>query len=100
MAKPVRFAAGVQAELDGAGAWVDADNEGMGLELIAAVRDAIVRIAERPHTWPVVTGGDGARSYLVKRFRLRVVYVELDHEIRILAVAHQRRAPGYWRGRR
>jgi toxin ParE1/3/4 len=100
MTKLIRFAAGVQAELDDAAAWVEADNEGMGLEVLAAVRAAVDRIAERPQTWPLVPHGNDARSYLVKRFRLRVVYADLNHEIRILAVAHTSRAPGYWRERR
>lgn len=99
MTKPVRFAAGVHAELDEAVARVEADNEGMGLEVIASIRDAIERIAERPQTWQLVPNGDGARSFLVKRFRLRVVYAELEHEIRVLAIAHTRRVPGYWRRR-
>jgi hypothetical protein len=28
-----------------------------------------------------------------------VIYLELDEEVRILAFAHMRRRPGYWRNR-
>lgn len=100
MRKLLRFAAAAELELEEAAARTELEYEGMGTELVAAVRDAAGRIAERPQTWPFVPDGDGARSVLVKRFRLRVVYTELAHEIRILAVAHTRRRPGYWRGRR
>ena len=35
----------------------------------------------------------------VKRFPYHVIYLELNGEIRVLAVAHDRRKPGYWRDR-
>ena len=34
-----------------------------------------------------------------RRFPYAVVYIELDNEIRVLAVAHTSREPGFWRGR-
>ena len=39
------------------------------------------------------------RRLPLRRFPYSVVYVVRNAEIRILAVAHQRRRPGYWRGR-
>jgi len=34
------------------------------------------------------------------RFPYSLIYTESGDEIRILAVAHHSRRPGYWRGRR
>ena len=41
----------------------------------------------------------GTRRYLMKRFPFVVVYRVAADRIEILAVAHGRRKPGYWRGR-
>jgi plasmid stabilization system protein ParE len=39
------------------------------------------------------------RKMFLHRFPLSIVYVERGEEIVIVAVAHQRRRPGYWRRR-
>lgn len=44
--------------------------------------------------------GRGRRRYLMKRFPYSLVYTVSGEEIRILAVAHHSRRPGYWRGRK
>jgi toxin ParE1/3/4 len=44
--------------------------------------------------------GRGRRRYLMKRFPYSLVYTISDQEIRILAVAHHSRRPGYWLGRK
>ncbi len=44
--------------------------------------------------------GRGRRRYLMKRFPYFLVYTVSGEEIRILAVAHHSRRPGYWRGRK
>src|SRR3954467_74415 len=41
----------------------------------------------------------GRRRYLMKRFPYSLIYTISGEEIRILALAHQNRRPGYWRGR-
>ena len=44
--------------------------------------------------------GRGRRRYLMKHFPYWLVYKLSGDEIRILAVAHESRRPGYWAGRR
>lgn len=39
------------------------------------------------------------RRLPLRRFPYSIVYYLRELEVRILAVAHQRRRPGYWRGR-
>jgi hypothetical protein len=34
-----------------------------------------------------------------QRFPYAIVFIELDDEIRVLAIAHGKRQPGYWRAR-
>jgi len=41
----------------------------------------------------------GCRRYLLKRFPYAVVYRELPDMIQVVAVAHGKRRPGYWKRR-
>lgn len=41
----------------------------------------------------------GKRRFLMKRFRYALVYSVVGDQIRILAIAHLSRRPGYWRRR-
>ena len=41
----------------------------------------------------------GIRRLPLRRFPYSIVYYLRDSEVRILAIAHQRRRPGFWRGR-
>ena len=45
------------------------------------------------------TDEDGVRSWRLRRFPFRIYYAVDPNRIRVLAVAHLRRRPGYWRGR-
>jgi toxin ParE1/3/4 len=58
---------------------------------------AINLIAEAPQRWP--DNIDGARKLLLQRFPFAVVYRELPSIIQVLAIAHGRRRPGYWKDR-
>jgi plasmid stabilization system protein ParE len=58
---------------------------------------AFDRIAEDPRTW--LRDAAGTRRYLLRRFPFFVIYREIGGGILILAVAHARRRPGYWRAR-
>jgi plasmid stabilization system protein ParE len=42
----------------------------------------------------------GKRRFPLRRFPYSVIYAIVGEEIRILAVAHHSRRPGYWRGRK
>ncbi|MBI3775205.1 MAG: hypothetical protein HY273_06575 [Gammaproteobacteria bacterium] len=42
---------------------------------------------------------NGKRRYVMQRFPYSLIYTVSSEEIRILAVAHHSRRPGYWQGR-
>jgi plasmid stabilization system protein ParE len=42
----------------------------------------------------------GKRRLVMQRFPYSLIYIAASEELRILAVAHHSRRPGYWRGRR
>lgn len=55
-------------------------------------------VRERPGLGQSV--GSGFRRAVLRRFPFSLIYSEEPTEIVIIAVAHQKRRPGYWRGRR
>jgi plasmid stabilization system protein ParE len=59
---------------------------------------ALDRIEASPERWAPYAGG--TRRYLLPRYPYALVYEVRMDDVRILAVAHQRRRPGYWIGRR
>jgi plasmid stabilization system protein ParE len=65
---------------------------------VAAVDHAVARIAEAPQRWPPYL--HGTRRYVLSRFPFEVVYRATDEAIQVVAVAHTRRKPGYWRRRK
>lgn len=86
-------------ELDAAGEWYDAQLLGLSLELFDAVEEAIALALERPTAWPrdsVVAGRD-IRRLVMRRFPFSIVYYVADDIVRIIAIAHAKRKPGYWR---
>ena len=77
--------------------WYEARNAEAAEAFMAELDAAIDRIEETPRQWPPYLAK--TRRYLLRRFPFFVVFREADDRVRILAVAHARRRPGYWRGR-
>ena len=57
---------------------------------------AMERIQASPDRWPVYM--KGCRRFLLRQFPFQIVY-RFGNEILVLAVAHARRRPGYWKPR-
>lgn len=96
--KPILFDPEARDELRDAFAFYEGRHEGLGTELQAEVEAAVQRIATSPTAYPPC-GARGVRRCRVNRFPYSIFYLELDTQIWIVAVAHQRRQPGYWEGR-
>jgi plasmid stabilization system protein ParE len=93
----LRFLPHAREEFLAAVAYYESVSPGLGEDFIADVEAAVSRIRSFPrHGSPSAAG---ARRVLLGRFPFDVVYFEAGDEIVILAVAHQRRAPFYWRAR-
>jgi plasmid stabilization system protein ParE len=100
MKKPIRIDSEAENELTAACKWYEQQCAGLGNDLLLAIQETIAQIAEYPGSGalhPYVPEDLGARRVLVKRFPYAVVYLDVPDEIRILAFAHTRRKPGYWR---
>nr|MBA2669637.1 type II toxin-antitoxin system RelE/ParE family toxin [Gemmatimonadota bacterium] len=70
---------------------------GLGREFFEEVMADIRTAVENPEVG--TTQESPFRRMLCRRFPFVVVYRQADDELRILAVAHQRRRPGYWKER-
>lgn len=102
MSKPVRLDAEAEAELASAHSRYEESVVGLGEELAEAIGALLVRVSDRPGSFPLapsVPRNLGIRRALLGRFPFAIVFVELADEVRVLAIAHQRRRPGYWRRR-
>lgn len=84
------------------GRWYETQRQNLGIEFFDAVDAAIGRILDFPRLGspvPIVRADLPVRRIAVSRFPFHVVYLDTGEQIRILAVAHDRRKPGYWTSR-
>ncbi len=70
---------------------------GLGHEFITEFERIINLILTNPRLGAPMRG---ARRYFMSRFPYAVIYQVTVDELRVIAIAHQRRRPGYWRGRK
>lgn len=95
--KPLRYLTPAREEFLEAVGHYELQSPGLGLDLIEEIERAIVRLAAFPdHGSPHLAG---TRRLVLGRFPFDVIYLAEPQEILIVAMAHQKRAPGYWRDR-
>jgi hypothetical protein len=62
-----------------------------------ALRHAIASIRDAPERWPA--DAQGLRQYRLRGFPYRLIYwTEGDYTL-VVAIAHSKRRPGYWKAR-
>jgi len=82
--------------------WYETQRSGLGLEFRSAIDEAMERLLKAPlAASPIVNvpASIGARRILVKRFPYSIVFIDHDEALWVIAFAHHRRRPGYWRER-
>jgi len=77
--------------------WYRDRNEIAANAFRSEVERAIDLISKSPRRWPAYL--HGTCRYLLMRFPFGIVYRHTGPSVQILAVAHGRRKPGYWRDR-
>ncbi len=78
--------------------WYAKHSAVVAARFIAEVNAAVQRLQQSPDAWPVAVGR--YRRIALDRFPHSLVYYQREHgDLRIVAVAHPSRRPGYWRHR-
>jgi plasmid stabilization system protein ParE len=94
----VRYLAPARQEYWDAVEFYESQAVGLGADFVAEVERAEQRLVAHPHTGSEYKAG--SRRTLISRFPFWLVYsLEADHIV-VIAVAHERRRPDYWRARK
>lgn len=91
------FAAAARRELFEAAIWLESQELGLGERFLKEVAQARRLILRHPHAWHPL--GSHLRRCHLKRFRYGLIYRVKDDRIEVIAVAHDRQRPEYWRDR-
>jgi plasmid stabilization system protein ParE len=94
----VRYLDSAREEAFAAGDYYEQQARGLGADFFAVLDDAVEMIMAAPGI-----GAEyeiGSRRLVLPRFPYNLVYEVHDDLLLIVAVAHQRRHPDYWRRRR
>ena len=87
-----------EAELNDAIGYYETEQAGLGAAFLAEIRRSTAAIVEYPEASPII--GGVVRRRICERFPYALLYEHHVDQIRILAVMHLKRRPGYWVGRR
>lgn len=85
-------------EMQAAARWYD-EQDDLGNDFLVEVDTTLERIRRLPTATALWRAGRPYRKGSVHRFPYTVFFVVKGDVIRVLAVAHAKRRPGYWLGR-
>lgn len=95
--KPFRFHPEAREDFREAILWYRARSAIASMEFRRTVSRAIRNVAQAPGRWPKYL--HGTRRFVIHRFPFSVVYLDDPDLVTIIAVAHSKRKPGYWKHR-
>ena len=94
---PVVFHPDAVDEAQAARQWYAERSQSAAGSFLAELDQGIEAIALAPERWPVFV--HGTRRYLFHRFPFQLIYRVMNNRIEVVAIAHGRRRPGYWKTR-
>ena len=97
MTRPIRFHPAAKRELNEAADFYDSEDLGLGGAFLDASERAFEQIQAFPESSPISLAP--VRTKVLSAFPFSVIYWVTDDVIIVLAAAHHRCQPGYWRGR-
>lgn len=95
--KPVRFHHDADAEVAEAVEFYERRSPGLGFALLAELERSLGQIAIAPEAFQKI--GRRVRRKPLWRFPYNLIYASYPDFIRVVAFAHQKRRPFYWRRR-
>lgn len=99
MRRGVRIIGPASDEVTEAVRWYETRRPGLGSELYDAVTATIEGIERQPKIGTAVYRDPQTRRVLVMRFPYQIVYRLDQNEIVVVAIAHLKRRPRYWKHR-
>ena len=97
MPRPIGFHPDALAEAVAAANWYRERSAKAAAAFEAEIAHAMDRIAGAPDRYPPHV--DESRRFLLRRFPFAIIYRVDEDRVEIVAVAHGRRRPGYWKHR-
>ena len=94
----VRYHPDADAEVIEAALHYEGEREGLGGRFLADFDRALTDIQDSPEAWPIME--EDIRRHQLTHFPYGVIYRIEGEIIRVLAVMHLHRRPGYWRYRK
>jgi toxin ParE1/3/4 len=95
--KPYRLHPLAWLEIEGGDEWYWQRSPDASAGFISAVSEAIDSICQAPQRYPKYLYG--TRRLVLHRFPFSIVYLDKADVVNIVAVAHSKRKPGYWKKR-
>ncbi|MEM9597612.1 MAG: type II toxin-antitoxin system RelE/ParE family toxin [Acidobacteriota bacterium] len=89
-------------EIAEAASWYAEQRLGLDRELLDEIERILADVESGPRAFPPVENISGdldLRRALLRRFPYSILFLVMQEEIRVVALAHSRRRPGYWTGR-
>jgi hypothetical protein len=86
-------------ELTEAVRWYESKRAGLGGELVDEFSESIARLTRDPESGTPISADQKTRRLLLARFPYQVVYRLRPSVIVVVALAHLKRRPGYWKHR-
>ena len=99
MRREIRSSPPASDELPDAVRWYEGRRRGLGAESFDAVSATMALIEARPEIGESLPSDLSIRRVLVPRFPYQLVYRLSPTEITIVAFAHLKRRPNYWKRR-
>jgi plasmid stabilization system protein ParE len=96
-AKDYRFHPLAWQEVEEADRWYFSHSYEVSLDFLGDLYAAMEDIARAPRRWSTYLYG--TRRLVIQRFPFSVIYLDEPDLITIIAVAHGKRRPGYWKDR-
>ena len=97
--RPTRTTEPASDEFREAVRWYEARRAGLGAEFFDAVAATLTLIEANPAIGQAISADGRTRRALVAKFPYQVVYRVRPSELVIVAIAHLKRRPGYWKAR-
>ena len=88
-----------QVELTEAINWYEEKQPGLGLEFLGAIDLALRSIGDAPERHATWSTNPRYRRFALGRFPNAVFFHVATHGPEVVAIAHFKRSPGYWRRR-